>query len=179
MRSLLKYLGPKNGKLASCGILRNTFSVMVKPVAFLKLVACSENPWALHPPFVSVTSPAVCTLDIDVRLHDSGTEITDLWGSPLSVTNTLAVTVASGSVSRWQSTQFSCMIMCRKKCPVANGFSLVRLRAACILPLLSFLSRRGCLLYMLQWVWFHILHFRTLGRRHLGRHCLTAGHSQI
>lgn len=137
MRSLLKYLGPQNGKLDSCEILRNTFWVVLKLVAFLKVVACSENPWALHPPFVSVTSPAVCALDIDVRLHESGTEITDLWGSPLSVTNTLAVTVAPGCVSQWQSTQFSCMIMCRKKCPVANEFCLVRLWAASALPLLS------------------------------------------
>lgn len=52
MRNLLKYLGPKNGKLVSCGILRNAFSAMLKLVAFLKVVACSENPWALHPPFV-------------------------------------------------------------------------------------------------------------------------------
>lgn len=126
MRSLLKYLGPKNGKLVSCGILRNTFSVVLKLVAFLKVVACSKNSRALHPPFVSVTSPAVCMLDIDVRLHESGTGITDLWGSPLSVTNTLAVTVAPGSVSQWQSTQFSCLIMGRKNCPVANEFCLVR-----------------------------------------------------
>lgn len=146
MRSLLKYLGPQNGKLASCGILRNTFSVMVKPVAFLKLVACSENPWALHPPFVSVTSPAVCTLDIDVRLHDSGTEITDLWGSPLSVTNTLAVTglricfsMAVNPIQLHDNVQeemssskwiFSCKIASRLYSP----------------PPLSFPSRRGCLL---------------------------------
>lgn len=93
--------------------------------------------WALHPPFVSGTSPAACALDIDVRLHASGTGITDLGGSPLSVTNTSAVTVPPGSVSHWQSTQFSCVIMCRKKCPVANEFCLVRLQAICTLPLLS------------------------------------------